>query len=938
MEIYRLKQVNSMKRITAIFLSIILFSFVIRGQMITTDPAVPVMGQEIKIYFDATNADAGELKYFESDLYVHTGVTVGGVNWKNVIGTWALNSTQPKLKYLGSYKYELDITPDIKTFYSLSASDVVTKICLVIRNSDGTKQTRPDIFIDVFPAGLNATFTLPSKLSLVAELNDQIPVKVAATSADSISLYINKKWIMHGSTGSTLSHTLTASQYGEFWVKAVAWDLPNSVADSFFVYVRGPVVTETLPSGMQDGINYTSDNSVTLVLYAPYKNYAFTVGDFTGWLARGTGYMKKTPDGDRYWIDIDGLEAGKEYRFQYLVDSTLYIADPYADKVLDESNDQYITPETYPGLISYPKDTASGMVSVLQTAQTPYQWNVTVFEPPKKTQLIIYELLIRDFVAKHDFKTLTDTLDYLGGLGVNAIELMPVCEFEGNLSWGYNPSFYFAPDKYYGPKNDMKAFVDACHKRGIAVIMDIVLNHCSGQSPFVQLYLDHYGSDQIYMKIPNPWFNASSPNPVYKFGADFNHESLQTQELVDRITSYWLTEYRIDGFRFDFTKGFTNTPGDGSSNDPSRINILKRMAYKVWSVKTNTYVILEHFAPNTEEIELANYGMLLWGNLNYNYCEAAMGYASDLTSASYLGRGWTVPNLVTYMESHDEERLMYKTLKYGAASGAYSTLDFKTALNRMKLDALFFFSIPGPKMIWQFGELGYDISIDENGRTGEKPIKWDYLSNHDRFRLYMFYRTMIALKKTQPVFETTNFIYSLSSTFKRIRLTGTDNKVNILGNFDIAEATVSPVFPETGKWYEFFSGDSINVTNTSDNIILEPGEYRMYSTKRFPSVAILTDVEDIHGSESEKFVSAYPNPSKEAFNFLIRDIGPSPLTVSIFDISGRLIKQINTFVTDSSVPVRWDGRTACGAEAPAGFYIVQIRSTQRTGTIKIIKN
>ena len=243
----------------------------------------------------------------------------------------------------------------------------------------------------------------------------------------------------------------------------------------------------------------------------------------------------------------------------------------------------------------------------------------------RKSKLVIYELLIRDFLANHDFKTpFIDTLSYLDDLGVNAIELMPVCEFEGNLSWGYNPSFYFAPDKYYGPKNDMKAFVDSCHARGIAVIMDIVLNHCFGQSPFVQLYLDHYDTDQIFMKIPNPWFNASSPNPVYKWGADFNHTSSSTQELVDRINAYWLTEYNVDGFRFDFSKGFTNTPGDGFSYDASRIAILKRMANKIWSVKPSAYVILEHFTADAEEQELANYGMMVWGNNNYNYSEAAM--------------------------------------------------------------------------------------------------------------------------------------------------------------------------------------------------------------------------------------------------------------------------------------------------------------------------
>ncbi len=906
-------------------------------QMITTDPAVPTMGQVIRIYFDAKYTEAGELKNYTGDLYAHTGVTVGGVNWKNVIGTWGVNSSQPKLSYLGNSIYELNITPDIKTFYSLPASETATRICLVIRSADGTKQTRPDIFIDLFALGLNATFTLPVKSSLVAELNDQIAVQAAATAADSVSLFINDNWVKHGSSSSSLSHTFSADQYGEFRVKAVAWDLPNSSVDSFFVYVRGPLVTEAVPAGMKDGINYTGDNSVILVLHAPNKNYVFTVGDFTGWVARASGYMKRTPDGERYWIKIDGLEARKEYRFQYLVGPDLYIADPYADKVLDPFNDQYISSETYPGLISYPKDTASGIVSVLQTAQVPYSWQTTGYQPPAKSKLIIYELLLRDFLAKHDFKTLIDTLSYLDDLGVNAIELMPVSEFEGNLSWGYNPSFYFAPDKYYGPKNDMKAFVDSCHKRGIAVIMDIVLNHCNGQSPFVQLYLDYYGSDQIYMKLPNPWFNASSPNPVYKWGADFNHQSSATQNLVDRINSYWMTEYKIDGFRFDFTKGFTNTPGDGSAYDAQRIAILKRMANQMWAVRSQAYVILEHFAPDNEEKELANYGMLLWGNNNFNYGEAAMGYVSDLTYASYLGRGWTVPNLVSYMESHDEERLMFKTLNYGLSEGTYNTKDFATAINRMKLDALFFLTLPGPKMIWQFGELGYDISRDQGGRVSEKPILWSYYTNPDRYKLYQFYKLLNTLRKDNPVFTTDNFTYSLSSAQKRISLCGPDMCVNILGNFGLTEKVIDPEFVQAGKWYDYFSGDSITVTDLNMPITLGAGDYKLYSTVRLPSANLILDVNDNVLSPEPHFITAYPNPSVGSFRFTLKDQEPSLVYLTVFDISGKQVRQIVTNVTNENDPLVWDGRTAGGSEVPAGLYIVQIRTGRRTGNIKIVK-
>jgi 1,4-alpha-glucan branching enzyme len=915
------------------WLSLTVFS--LSGQVVTTDPALPTMSKPVKIYYD-TSKDAGDLHNFTSDLYVHTGVTVNGVNWQNVIGTWAVNSTQPKLAYLGNYIYELDITPDIKTFYSLPVSSIATKICLVFRNSSGSLQTRPDIFIDIFESGLNATFTLPEKSSLIAELNETIPVKAVAAGADSLTLYLNNKYLTSGTGPDQVTYSFTTDQYGEFWVKAVAWDKPAFSADSFFVYVRRPVVTEPLPAGMKDGINYNSNSSVTLVLHAPYKNYVFTTGDFTDWRIRDKGYLKRTPDAERYWIRIDGLESGKEYRFQYFVDNEIYIADPYADKILDPWNDPYITDETYPGLIPYPKDTASGIVSILQTSQVPYTWKTTGYTPPEKSKLTIYELLIRDFVAKHDFRTLTDTLSYLDDLGINAIELMPVSEFEGNLSWGYNPSFYFAPDKYYGPKNDMKAFVDSCHKRGIAVIMDIVLNHCMGQSPLVQLYLDHYGTDQIFIQPLNPWFNVSSPNTLYKWGADFNHEKPSTQQLVDRINAYWLTEYKIDGFRFDFTKGFTNTAGDGSAYDASRIAILKRMADKIWSVNPDAYVILEHFAPDAEEKELADYGMMLWGNKNHDYSEAAMGYSSDLTTASSLGRGWTVPRLVTYMESHDEERLMFKNVSFGDATGDYDTRNRKVALKRMQLDALFFLSIPGPKMIWQFGELGYDISIDENGRTGEKPIKWDYYSDEERHPLYLTYKLLNNLRKSQPAFSTSNYSYALATPGKRLTLTGETMKVNILGNFGMASSTINPAFPQIGKWYEYFTRDSITVTNTSSLFTFKPGEFRLYTTQKLALSELVTAVDDQISETEEQKISVYPNPfdKETTISFAGGQISVSS-KIEIFSAFGTLVRTI--IVPAGTNQVTWDGRTSGGANAAKGLYIIRVSPGQKNAVQKVIK-
>ena len=330
-------------------------------------------------------------------------------------------------------------------------------------------------------------------------------------------------------------------------------------------------------------------------------------------------------------------------------------------------------------------------------------------------------MLVRDFVANHDWNTLRDTLNYFKKLGVNAVEIMPFNEFEGNNSWGYNPDFYFAPDKYYGPKNTLKQFIDSCHKRGIAVVMDIALNHSFGLSPMVQLYWDAANNRPA---ANNPWFNPV-PKHAFNVGYDMNHESLATRYFVSRVVDHWLNDYKVDGFRFDLSKGFTQTQtcDNNGANcnvnafgayDATRIAIWKRYYDTLQLKAPGSYAILEHFADNTEEIELSNYGMLLWGNMSYNYQQAAMGYNTDwdFSGGIYTVRNWTQPNLVTYMESHDEERLMYKNVQFGNSSGTYNVKDVNTALKRIEMCGAFLFTIPGPKMFWQFGELGYDYAIN----------------------------------------------------------------------------------------------------------------------------------------------------------------------------------------------------------------------------------
>ncbi|RZM04981.1 MAG: hypothetical protein EOO88_55570, partial [Pedobacter sp.] len=392
-------------------------------------------------------------------------------------------------------------------------------------------------------------------------------------------------------------------------------------------FVPAPTDVQPLPAGVKQGINYEADQTAaTLVLYAPNKTRVSVIGDFPGgsWQEQVAFQMKKTPDNNFYWIRLTGLTPGVEYAFQYLIDANLKVGEPYTEKVLDPWNDSYIPSSTYPSLKPYPAGLTSGIVSVLQTAAPMYNWQTTSFNRPDKRNLMVYELLLRDFIARHDWTGMTDTLNYLKNLGINTIELMPINEFEGNISWGYNSDYYFAPDKYYGPKNDLKRFVDMAHAKGMAVVMDIALNHSYGLSPMVQMYWDGVNNRPA---ANSPWFFQAATHP-YNVGFDMNHGSPATNYYFSRVVEHWLTEYKVDGFRFDLSKGFSTnnyctTPncdsGPEVSNwgnyDATRVGIWKQYYDTLQLKSPGSYAILEHFAANSEEIELSNYGMMLWGNM-----------------------------------------------------------------------------------------------------------------------------------------------------------------------------------------------------------------------------------------------------------------------------------------------------------------------------------
>ena len=700
----------------------------------------------------------------------------------------------------------------------------------------GSLTTKDDVVAKWKDVPKFVKFTNPATSVAVVDLNTTVAFEASALKSTTLNLYISEKGsgsetLLKTTSGTSISYNTpgyTFNALKSYWVIAEA-TTPSTVRDSVFVFVKDNVVTAARPA-LPDGINIESSSQVTFILCAPGKNNVFVVGDFNNWLPENTSMMKK--DGDYWWLTVTGLDSNVEYAFQYLVDGNLYVGDPYAQKVLDPWNDPYISSTTYPDLKPYPagKNTDDGMVSVFQTNEALYNWKYTAsFQPPRQDKLMIYELFIRDFTAEGDLNGVMSKLDYLQGLGINAIELMPTQEFDGNDSWGYNPCYFFAMDKAYGTKEMYKDFIDECHRRGIAVILDVVYNHATGSHPFAKLY---WNSATNKTASNNPWFNVDAPH-AYDFFHDFNHFDSKgwVKAYFKRNLKFLLEEYKFDGFRFDFTKGFTQTSWNGSNDnwnyDQSRVDILKEYHAAIETVNPKAYMILEHLCDDSEERVLGdtNNGMMPWANKNVQYCQAAMGYQ---TNSDFNGiNGWTRPspwtfdNLIGYMESHDEERLMYKAKTYGATSDIKNNLAVQ--MERAALCAAFFLPIPGAKMIWQFGELGYDYSIDYNGRTGRKPIPWDldYDIDPDRKALYDTYAKLNKLRDIySDAFDNKTFWDKEIDDGdwdqgRWIRLTSPKVKMVIIGNFKPdATVTTIPNFPATGIWYDYMTGEAIEVTNS----------------------------------------------------------------------------------------------------------------------------
>jgi 1,4-alpha-glucan branching enzyme len=843
-------------------------------------------------------------------------------------GTWANSNETQKLTNNGNGTFSITFKPT--TLYNRTNIGSIGML-IKAKNGTGDKKSQDQIYqVGAFQLTLNS----PTNTTSVLNSGEIFPINATTSLLANFNLKANGSSVNQKTNLTTYSFAPTITQNTNFVLEAT--NNGDTVSKTFSAIVKPTNLEAAVPAGMKDGINLnTSDNTkATLVFYAPGKEFIHVIGSFNNWEINNGYLLKKDSTKDRFWIEITDLTPQTDYSYQYLINGALRVADPYSTVVLTENNDQYINATTYPNLPSYPADKTNHSVTLLRTGDASYAWQNTNFQKPKKTDLVIYELLIRDFDALHSFDAVKNRLNYLQELGVNAIEFMPVNEFDGNESWGYNPSFHMALDKYYGSIASFKQLIDECHKRGIAVILDVVYNHASGQNPYYRMYNTDNGGYGGQASSDSPFFNQTAMHSYSVFN-DLNHSKQATKDYIKRISQYWIDEFKIDGFRWDLTKGFTqnctaNDEGCTGSYQADRVAILKEYADNQWEKDSNFYVIFEHLGGNTEELEWVNYrlseekGIILWGNQNYNYRQAAAGNTSqsNFSNVSYKNRNWPVPANISYMESHDEERLMVESLTAGKATSTYNIKTLATALKRQELAGAFYFTVPGPKMIWQFGELGYDFNIDYNGRIGNKPIKWDYFEVQERKNIYDTWNKLIQLKLKYDIFETSDFTIDIANTngLKKIQLTSTAaadiQYINIIGNFGITTQNINPVFQKTGTWYDVLNNNqTINVSNTNSLISLAPGEFKIYAN----TAATLSN-DDLFLNDD---IVVYPNPVRSSFKVNI-----ATNNIIIYNVNGKKIKEFSgDFNANSSFSVKGIKK---------GFYLLKASNKEGKSYKKLI--
>lgn len=544
-----------------------------------------------------------------------------------------------------------------------------------------------------------------------------------------------------------------------------------------------PVREEELPKDAPLGATVQEDGTVLFALHAPGKHFVSVIGDFNRW-DPAADLMSVSPDGTWWLKRVIGPGI---HQYQYCIDGEKFLADPYSRDVewKDEKGEETYLPER--------------AKSILAVGQKAFSWSDSHFLRPALENLLIYEFFIPDVCPGQGFTGVIARLDYIKDLGVTAIEPLPVTEFTGATSWGYNPAFHLAPETAYGAPEELKQLVNEAHKRGLAVIMDVVLNHMDYKSALYQLYgLDYDASPYFHRFLGENW---GFP--------DLRQDSAAFKRYVADMLRCWIEEYHVDGFRYDATRwvGWKGYKDWGAS----------WFAYAAKQADGNSYQIAEHLPAdpdlqNKTEMDTGWHDQFRWQLRDMiRNAKLNRGEFMQIMDARKLGFSNSFERLV-YIESHDEERYLRDLDQSG-----FST---EEAVRRDVTALAVMLTAPGVAMVYageEFGESTPKV-------VGPNPLHWKNLDKVAFRGLYENFRALATLRTSHPALRTESLSFPTNSLPDQVIVyerSVSSASVVVAANFGREEQSVSVSLSSPSPWANILEPDqppTIGPTNLLVNL------------------------------------------------------------------------------------------------------------------------
>jgi 1,4-alpha-glucan branching enzyme len=547
-------------------------------------------------------------------------------------------------------------------------------------------------------------------------------------------------------------------------------------------------------------------SSIEFNLFAPYNKKVSLIGSFSDWQE-----IPMTKGNDGYFRITVDLEDGV-YQYKFRLQSRSWFFDP----------DQWVeVTDPYATDVDGMSESEQGIVRIKagERIVDTYTWQHDAHPLPADQELVIYEMHVADFSGGEDdryvrgqYKHVLEKLDYLCDLGVNAIELMPIKEYPGDYSWGYNPRHFFAPESSYGPTEGLKQLIDECHGKGIRVLMDGIYNHSEASAPLTQIDHDY-------------WYHHAPRDPENNWGPEFNYEhydeNLQTypaRKFIGDTIRFWIQEYHIDGIRYDAARQIGN---------------YDFMSWIVQEAKQTAgekpfYNVAEHI-PETPSITNVDGPMDGCWHDSFYHCilEHICGDTFDLERLKdvldckrqgFMG----ATNVVNYLTNHDHNHVM-------AELGERGILDAE-AFRRVKLGAALLMTAIGVPLIWmgeEFGEYKYKTQ-------SQAKIDWTLLSGELNRGLKEYYKGLIALRKHNHALYTANIEFFHENPDAQVlaytRWNDEGSRVVVAANFSdqfLGGYTLSD-FPENGTWHEWTGNYDVEAGDHTLMTDLGPYEAKVF--------------------------------------------------------------------------------------------------------------